>query len=129
MASIVRILVVEDNEDIREGIAGLLREQGYHVSEAADGERGLSLLRQAKDFDLVILDLRMPVMNGATFRWQQRTDRAIADVPVLVLSSVVDGSKSAELLGAAAYLPKPFEPAALIEAVERIASSRKKNKR
>ncbi|MDB4986088.1 MAG: response regulator receiver protein, partial [Myxococcaceae bacterium] len=129
MASLARILVVEDNDDIRESVVGLLREQGYEVIEAENGERGLELLRSTRDVDLVVLDLRMPVMNGATFCWQQRSDKAIASIPVLILSSVVDGRKSAELLGAAAHLLKPFEPAALLEAVERAASTRKKPKR
>jgi DNA-binding response OmpR family regulator len=104
-----RILVVEDNNDIRESIVALLCDEGYEVLEAENGAEGLRLL-DSGDIDLVVLDLMMPVMNGATFRWKQRWESSSTDVPVLVLTSVQDGRKSAEVLDANGYLPKPFSP-------------------
>jgi DNA-binding response OmpR family regulator len=77
----------------------------------------------------VLLDLMMPVMNGATFRWKQRWDPSIANVPVLVVSSVADGRKSAEILGAQGHLRKPFEASALLAKVEHTIAYARKPKR
>ena len=115
-----RVLIVDDNDDLRESMATLLRSHRYEVFEARNGEQGLKVLRSRKNVDLILLDLMMPVMNGATFRWRQRWDPSIANIPVLVLTSVMDGNKSAEVLGADGYLRKPFDADALIAAVTRI---------
>lgn len=113
----VRILVVDDDLGFRETMADLLRAGGHTVLEAADGSEGLKLMRAGPRLDLVVLDLLMPVMNGATFRWHQRSDPHLARVPVLVLSSVKDGAKSAQLLGASAFLEKPVRFEVLMAAV------------
>jgi CheY-like chemotaxis protein len=124
-----QILVVDDNDDMREAVVELLRDHGYDVLEAADGEQGLQVLRSHRNIGLVVLDLMMPVMNGATFRWRQRWEHSIADVPVLVVSSVVDGGKSAEILGAQGHLLKPFEASALLAMVERTVARHASRKR
>jgi CheY-like chemotaxis protein len=116
-----RILVIDDNSELRESLVEVLRDHGCAVVEAANGSEGLKLLRcQKKKIDLVVLDLMMPIMNGATFRWHQRLDPSIAKVPVLVLSSVRDGEKSARVLGAAGYLLKPVNPDELMAAVKKL---------
>jgi len=112
------VLLVEDDPSLRECVVELLREYGCEVLEASDGAQGLQLLRsRKKPVDLVLLDLIMPGMNGATFRWHQRSDPKLAKIPVVVLSSVRDGDKSAKVLGAAAYLRKPASAEELLAAV------------
>ncbi len=80
------ILLVDDDGDLREGLAHLLRSDGHQVIEAADGRHALNALTSATTFRLIILDLRMPVMDGATFL-ACKAGGAHAAIPVLIFSS------------------------------------------
>ncbi len=103
-----RILVVEDDADIREDLAELLRDEGYDVATAVNGEDGLALLRREASVGLILLDLMMPVMDGWQFREAQLADPALASVPIIVLSADGDTPRKASALRANAYLTKPF---------------------
>jgi CheY-like chemotaxis protein len=70
-----RILVVDDDPDIRETITELLQEEGYVVTAAAHGGEALSALRADPTVGLILLDLMMPIMDGWQFRNEQRQDR------------------------------------------------------
>ena len=109
-----RVLIVEDDRDIREGLADLFREEGYSVAVATNGAEGLALAR-ADGADLVLLDLAMPVLDGAGFLARQQADMAIADIPVIVLTA----RQGVELSGACEILPKPFELEDLLAAASR----------
>jgi len=104
----VRVLVVEDDEDIALVLQRSLRMEGYEVRLAADGERGLS---EAQDFlpDLVVLDLGLPKLDGLEVarRIRERQD----DVPILILTArdALDSRVEGLDLGADDYLVKPFE--------------------
>jgi CheY-like chemotaxis protein len=110
------ILVVDDERDIREAIAELLEEEGYDVEAAGDGAEALDKARACHPV-VVLLDLMMPVMNGWEFRARQRGDPELASIPVIVVSAL---GKVADV-EAAAYLQKPFELDALLDAVKRHA--------
>jgi two-component system chemotaxis response regulator CheY len=112
-----RILVVEDDAGIREGLSDILILEGCQVDGAANGEEGLALLRSAPRPGLILLDLVMPVMNGAQFLAYLRQDRSLADMPVVLMSAAMPGA--AALPRADAYLSKPFDIADLLEAIER----------
>jgi CheY-like chemotaxis protein len=117
------VLVVEDDEDVREAFAALLRASGYAVETAADGHQALALLREGSDCARVILlDLMMPVMDGIAFRAAQLGDPSIRDIPIVVVSADSEGRRKAERMKAAAYLRKPVEPDALLTIVDRYAS-------
>lgn len=104
-----RILVVEDDRDIREGIEIYLRNQGYVVFQAGDGVEGLEIIRR-EEIHLAIVDIMMPRMDGITMMMKVR-DKGY-DFPVIMLSA-----KSEEVdkimglnMGADDYVTKPFLP-------------------
>ena len=112
-----RILVVEDDRDIREGIEIYLRNQGYVVFQAGDGVEGLEIIRR-EEIHLAIVDIMMPRMDGITMMMKVR-DKGY-DFPVIMLSA-----KSEEVdkimglnMGADDYVTKPFNPLELIARVK-----------
>lgn len=114
------ILVIEDDEDIREAVLDSLHDQGYSAEGAPGAARGLDLLRAAEIKPaVVLLDLMMPGMSGADFRAEQLRDPAIAGIPVVVLSADVNIEARCAELGAAGCLKKPFHLDALLAVAER----------
>jgi signal transduction histidine kinase len=109
------VLLVEDDEDILESVAAVLEDAGYHVETCRNGLEGMRRLRE-EPADLVILDLMMPVMDGWEFRAAQRADRALADIPVVVITA--DRNPKATAIHADAFLPKPFGAHDLLKRVE-----------
>lgn len=112
------ILVVEDDRGIRLNLQELLEEEGYRVTTAENGREALSRLRSEVVPDLILLDLRMPVMDGWEFRTEQKNDPALASIPVLAVSA--DGSAQAAAIDAHAYLRKPLSAEVLLGTIERI---------
>jgi len=118
------VLVVDDNPDIRAYVTAHLARQ-YHVREAADGADALALAREAKPA-LIISDVMMPGMSGEELCRQLRSDEALADVPVILLTARVGGTAVAHGLqsGADAYVEKPFNMDALLARIARLIASR-----
>jgi len=113
------MLVVDDDEDIRETIKSLLELRGYRVVTAGDGEEGLQKMRAGSLPRLVLLDLMMPGMNGEEFRAAQLGDAALARVPVIVLSGAGKLQERAALAGVS-VVAKPIELDELFAMVERV---------
>ncbi|MDC0834573.1 guanylate cyclase [Leptolyngbya valderiana BDU 20041] len=105
------VLVVDDNEANRDLLRRRLKRQGYRVTVAEDGFRALELMRE-QPFDLVLLDIMMPRMNGYQVLEQVKADSDLRDIPVLVISALDDLDSVVKCieLGAEDYLPKPFNP-------------------
>jgi CheY-like chemotaxis protein len=119
-----KILVVEDERGQREALAEVLSRLGYEVQCAANGSEALELMRHSESLPgLILLDLMMPVMDGWEFRARQRRDRALADVPVVVLSALDDTAQKAVQNGAAAFASKPLHWQALLHIVERFCGT------
>jgi CheY-like chemotaxis protein len=114
-AAVPRVLVVDDDPDIREAMADMLGTMGYAVATAVNGAAALLLVR-AERFDLIVLDLMMPVMTGWEFREAQLRDPAIAGVPVIVVSA----ARAPRPVAAAAFLPKPFDVDELLSVAARL---------
>jgi DNA-binding SARP family transcriptional activator len=112
-----RILVIDDDTATRETLAELLRAEGYSVACAANGWEAINHLRRSLLPHVILLDLMMPVMDGWEFRRQQLQDSALAAIPVIVLSSVVDISQDASAPCGISYLPKPVDFCRLITLV------------
>jgi DNA-binding response OmpR family regulator len=110
------ILVVEDDADIRETVALALREAGYRVACAENGEAALAALGRELP-RLVLLDLMMPVMDGWEFRGRQRAMPGARDVPVVILSAGGQVEKKAQNLQAAGWLRKPVRLETLLAEV------------
>lgn len=109
------IVLVEDDDAIRETVAALLVDEGFKVAQAANGELGLVELRKAADPCLVLLDLWMPVMNGWQMLAELRADGKLRRVPVVVISAA---GQLPPPQGAAAFLRKPITLEVLLETVE-----------
>lgn len=117
-----RAVVVEDEALIRMDIVETLIEGGYDVvGEAGNGEDGVSLTREHRP-DVVVMDIKMPIMDGITAAEHIATER-LAPVVLLTAFSQTELVERARDAGAMAYVVKPFTPADLIPAVE-IARSR-----
>ena len=113
-----RILLVEDDAGIRQGIADFLGFEGYAVDVAVNGEEALSYLRRSRP-SLVVLDLVMPVMNGPQLLERLRSERIAEGVPVAIMTAAMPGAST--LPAADAYLSKPFDLDELLQVVGRHA--------
>ncbi len=115
-----RVLVVEDDTEIRETIVDVLTDHGFEVIGATDGLEALTQLRDPEDrWAVVLLDLMMPNMDGRTFREQQLQDRELASIPVVVVSAATDVHEPASELRAAAAVTKPVRLEDLVAIVSR----------
>jgi signal transduction histidine kinase len=113
-----RILVVEDEEMLRDATGLFLEEAGYEVLFAENGKEALRRLYTEALPALIVLDLRMPVMDGWEFRTIQRDDPNLGLIPVVAISA--DGSSQASAISADAYLRKPVNAIELLITIERV---------
>ena len=109
------ILIVDDNEDIRELYGTCLRGEGYTVLEAEDGQAALDTLHQTPQVPcLVLLDLMMPIMSGPEFLKAVRATHRLASLPIIVISA---GGQPSDAPGANRFVRKPLDPRALVALV------------
>ena len=103
------ILVVEDNADIRHYLASELG-QLFHITEAANGDEALAILKENEDIDLILTDVMMPGTNGLQLCKQVKQNLRTSHIPVIILSAKTDVKEQLEGLqvGADDYIPKPF---------------------
>jgi CheY-like chemotaxis protein len=122
-----RVLVIDDDRDLRTTLAQVLTDEGYAVVTAANGAEGLTRLHELHEEsrpDVILLDLMMPVMNGAQFRRAQLDEPELAAIPVLVMTAA--GERAVVSLGelhAASVLYKPVGLEALLNAIQGAVSS------
>jgi len=116
-----KILITEDEPDIRELVAFTLRFAGYEVVTGSNGEEAVMLAKQELP-DLILLDVRMPRLTGYEACKQIKEDPALKDTPVVFLSAKGQESEIASGIeaGAEEYLLKPFAPDQLTERVRSI---------
>lgn len=112
-----RILIVEDDQFIRESLTELLVEEGYTVDTACEGQEGLDKLRDNGRFGLVLLDLMMPVKDGFAFRREQRAEPQLAKIPVIIFSADTSLNQRHPEFEGATLLSKPVELELLLTAV------------
>lgn len=113
------ILVVDDNPEIRKLLRALLQRDGHAVATAGDGAQALAYLRHQPPPALILLDLRMPGIDGWSFRAQQQADPRLASIPVVVFSAVAFGDETPDETGAVQVLRKPADVGQLRETVRR----------
>ena len=107
------ILLVEDNDDVREVLEFYFSREGYKVAAARDGSEALEILRTLTPC-IIVLDLAMPGMTGQAFRAAQLADRELSKIPVLICSAAYDIKATSEQLGAVGFAQKPIEVPALM---------------
>jgi CheY-like chemotaxis protein len=116
-----QILVVEDDESMRELLRMHLAAAGYEVRVAGDGiEAGYAVLKSTPD--LIICDIAMPNMDGFQFIAALREDKSLPKIPVIFLTSQEEGDSRARELGASAFLTKPVLADWLLTEVQRALS-------
>ena len=116
-----RILVVDDNEALRENLQEALELEGYEVAVAADGVAALARLREDSRFAAVLLDLMMPGMDGRELLAQIRGDGRLAGLPV-VMTTGQTGSRARAGVPANAFLTKPFGVRELLAALHQVGA-------
>ncbi|MGD0824337.1 MAG: HD domain-containing phosphohydrolase [Terriglobales bacterium] len=120
-----RILVVDDEETIREIVCSMLAGAHFQTRQAANGIEALSILESREEFDLVLSDLMMAEMDGIALL--ERMKERYPDVPVVMVTTVHDISVALQAIrnGAYDYLPKPFEREQLLATVRRALENRR----
>lgn len=119
IASTTKILVVEDDNDLREALVDTLQLADFMVCEANSAERALEMLERSRDISMVVSDVNMGQLSGHDLLRFVRMN--YAHIPVMLITAYASISESVEAIreGAVDYLVKPFEPAQLIEAVKK----------
>jgi len=120
-----RILIVEDDADIRDLLEIVLSSSGYDVETAANGRLGLERLKTFTP-DLILLDLAMPELDGIGFLKAKRDQYDVRDIPVIVLSARDKNTDVIEAVevGADNYIIKPFNTDAVLNSIRRLIPSR-----
>jgi two-component system response regulator MtrA len=117
-----RILIVEDDGHLVAELVDLLTSEGFDVRHVSDGEQALSAVSDTAP-DVVLLDLRMPHMNGFTFAGLLRSNRKMSRLPIVAMTGYYTRPEDATLmkaLGIDACLTKPFTPKELLSAIDAV---------
>ncbi len=120
-----KILLVEDEVNLRELVKARLEQNGYEVAVAGDGYQAIFQARRVKP-DLIILDLMIPRLDGYTVCRTLKASSDLAAVPIIMFTarSSPDDMRRGMDMGADAYVTKPFDPATLIAKIEELLQSR-----
>ena len=124
------ILIAEDNDDVAMLVCNMLRDKGYEVSRAVDGQEALEMLREDLP-DMLITDIAMPRMDGLELMRNVREDDTMCCLPIIVVSARVEDHERLEGIsaGAEVYLAKPFINEELLLVVEKLLEQRRRLKR
>jgi CheY-like chemotaxis protein len=115
-----RVLVVDDEDMIRESLVEFLEESGYQAIGAIHGGDALDKLKDLRPLPCVILlDLMMPVVDGPTFRERQLSDPQLSSIPVIVLSAYRGVARRAAELNIEDHLDKPLKLSTLLDLVQK----------
>jgi CheY-like chemotaxis protein len=111
------VLVVDDDQAIRESLCELLEDEGHRAIGAANGREALDILRRDDRPCVILLDIMMPVMDGPTFRAEQLKDPSLSTIPVAVITAA--GASAAASLNPGALLLKPLSMDSVLQIVDR----------
>lgn len=118
-----RILLVEDQADLRRAVIELLRLDGHDVTAVSDGQGALAALRKEPAPCLVLLDLQLPDMAGREVRARQLQDPALAAIPTVALSGHGGIAQQARAMGMVDYLTKPLDLDKLTAVLRRVCAA------
>ncbi|MBL8022890.1 MAG: response regulator [Elusimicrobia bacterium] len=116
----MRALVVDDEEDVRRLLGLMLSRLGCEIREAADGQEALAILHEPCPMDVILLDWRMPVLDGPGFLKTVQKESSLKSIPVMMLTGLNEMKDVANALqlGAKEYLMKPITQRTLREKLE-----------
>lgn len=112
------ILVVEDDDDLRESLTELLEARGFPVVAVQNGKDALERLAGGLSPCLIVLDLMLPVVSGWEFRNHQLADTRLAKIPTIIMSGAYNLESETQRLQAIAFVPKPINIDLLFKTVE-----------
>ena len=113
------VLVVDDEDSIRDVVIAILEYAGYQAAGAVNGRDAIDCLKNNQGrFRLVLLDVMMPLMNAWDVLYEVRQDPALAAIPMIHMTAGSNARQKAMEQGAAGYLPKPIDIDALLDTVE-----------
>ena len=121
------LLIVEDDDDIREALQGFLEMEGYEVQVARHGREALEFLHRHPRPSLILLDMALPVMDGHRVLAARKETEGLQEVPVVILSAGMaamnprDRALYAANYNVSAFLMKPASPQQLVDIIERLA--------
>lgn len=117
----MRVLTVDDSPTILSMLNHVLKEAGFDVVQAVDGQKGLDAM-QGEEFDVVITDINMPVMDGIEFIKKVRASGANKSLPILILTTESSPEKrnQGREAGGTGWIVKPFDPQKLISVIHRV---------
>lgn len=117
-----RILIVEDEADIRETLRDFFESEGCHVSTAGHGQEALAMLEAQTHPDLILLDLMMPVMNGEVFVGHKNQDPRTARIPLMIMSADLHTEQRANAMKVKWFIRKPLSLHDLMSMAEKAMS-------
>lgn len=119
-----KILVIDDDEDLRLILRRILEAHGHEVILGEDGLRGLAIAQRQRP-DAIVLDVMMPVMDGFEVLDRLLRDDRTRHVPVVMLTAltVTDARERCEEAGAASFVEKPYDPTDLLTTIERVVAA------
>ncbi|MBN1901706.1 response regulator [Candidatus Sumerlaeota bacterium] len=123
------IYIVDDEKEVSELLRLALETRNYNVKTGSDGEQAMTMVKQKKP-DLLILDFKMPKMNGYEVVNALKSDKEYSDIPIMVLTIITQGSNRTDedwkkSLGVDDFITKPFDPLVVVERVKHILEKNK----
>jgi len=115
-----RILVVDDDDDVRGAVAEALEDEGFEVMKAEDGAVALRMLLAGAKPAVILLDMMMPEMDGWAFRAEQQRHPEIAAIPVIVFTAYGVPRETAAQIGAQGFLKKPLRLEELLVTIRQV---------
>jgi two-component system, cell cycle response regulator DivK len=114
-----RILIIDDQEDLRGVLRDLLSGSGYAVVEAADGRDGVAKARSERP-DLILMDIQLPLVDGYEATRQIKADPTLARTPIIAVSSFAmkGDEEKARAAGCDHYVTKPYSPLQLLRTIQ-----------
>ena len=119
------ILVVDDSDTVRQQVSMALKQAGFAIAEAADGEEGLAMIEANRDIAMVVCDVNMPRMNGLEMVESVKTKAEHKSLPILMLTTEGQPSmiKRAKQAGAVGWIVKPFNANQLVQTAKHLTSA------
>jgi CheY-like chemotaxis protein len=117
-----KILVIDDDEDLRESLIAYLEDHGYATAGAVNGKDALDMLSDLSERpSVIVLDLMMPIMDGRMFREAQLMSPKLGSIPVILISAYDNSAEVAQELNIDAHLSKPIDPDDFLRLVRDLA--------
>ena len=121
----IKVLVVDDEQDVAKALKVRLKANGYHVVLASDSVQAVMIANKEKP-DLIILDIMLPGGGGFAVAERLKHSQMTHSIPIIFLTGITGGEERAYQLGASGYVMKPYQPDALLETIQQALERNKR---